>query len=141
MKAWSRLFSIFLVVFFVAQVSFQESLAVDVNPHDPKIAGTVNFNDMDVGAEYEGRLILELLQNEKTFARTEVINPRFPQAYLLGPKNTVVPGVPFKGEFSLAATLKDAKGTDIAKADYQNILAGSRGIILTLKKPQLPSAK
>lgn len=102
--------------------------------HDPKIAGTLKFEGSEVGGEVKGRIELVLMKNGKPFARTEVINPRFPQAYLLGPKNTIVPGVPFEGEFDLTASLHDSSGIKIAAAKFEGVLAGARDIMLQLKK-------
>lgn len=108
--------------------------AMGQSSHDPKIAGTLKFEGSEVGSEVKGRIELTLVKDGKPFARTEVLNPRFPQAYLLGPKNTIVAGVPFEGEFHLTAGLYDSRGIKIAAAKFEGVLAGARDIMLELKK-------
>ena len=134
MKTWTN-----LLLCLIALLSLNQAWAQ--GGFDPKIGGTLIYNDMKVGDDFSGRIELTLLKGGTPFAKTEVINPRFPQAYLIGPKNTVTPGMPFEGEFSLEATLKDLNGKKIASAQFTPVLAGARDIMLMLKKVATPTAR
>ena len=82
---------------------------------DTKIAGTLNYQKIEMGVEFSGRVELSLYRGEELMAKTELKNPRFPQAYLLGPKHTITPGIPFEGQFELRAILFSGDGKKIAE--------------------------
>ncbi len=131
MKTFSSFFFILTLICSIFSGSLE---ANNLAGADPKIAGTLTYAKMMPGDQFDGKVILELYQGDKLFAQTEILRPRFPQAYLVGPKNAVTPGVPFEGEFRLSARLVGDKGTKIAQASNAKVLAGARGIMLELSE-------
>lgn len=127
MKKISAIFYSLLLIFSLLSVTVS---ANDLTAGDPKIAGTLIFTQMKPGVQFEGKVELELYQNEKLFAQTEIQRPRFPQAYLVGPKNALTPGIPFQGEFKLVAKLVRENGSKVAEVENGKVLAGTRAIVL-----------
>lgn len=125
----------YCLIFVLSLGSFSAS-GNDLTAGDPKIAGTLTYNKMKPGDQFDGKVVLELYQGDELFAQTAILKPRFPQAYLIGPKNAVTPGVPFKGEFKLVAKLMQENGSKVAEAQRLKVLAGTRNIMLILSENQ-----
>jgi hypothetical protein len=74
---------------------------------DPKIGGTVKLSKEAEAKFKPGGVLFISARNPGAggppVAVTRVNNPRFPQAFVLGPKNVMIAGVPFEGPFEIKA--------------------------------------
>ncbi|GAB4024895.1 MAG: hypothetical protein Fur0010_28100 [Bdellovibrio sp.] len=68
----------------------------------------------------------------KLIAQTTIKKPSFPQLFLLGPKQTVVPGLPFEGPFQLEISFKEGDLEVTGKTDQKEIHNGDRKNIFYL---------
>ncbi len=127
---------LFYCLIFVLSLATQSVMGGPLTGTDPKIAGTISYIKMKPGAQFDGKVVLELYENDKLFAQTAILRPRFPQAFLIGPKNAVTPGIPFEGEFKLVAKLVQDNGKKVAEARQFKVLAGARNIMLILKESE-----
>lgn len=74
---------------------------------DPKVGGTVKLSKEAEAKFKPGGVLFISARNPGAggppVAVARVNNPRFPQAFVLGPKNVMIAGVPFEGPFEIKA--------------------------------------
>lgn len=114
---------------------------------DPKIAGTVHLKKTDMIKGQKIRQLKGMLfilvrkvgeSSGEPFAVAKVENPTFPQAFLVGPKNTSKAGAPFKGPFWVTFKFVPdddplGKGGRVAFIKGDGIKEGVRDIVVTIE--------
>ena len=112
--------------------------------NDGRVGGTVHMSD-NLKAKYHDKGVLFI--SVRPFGQTQgapiavfrIPNPKYPQAFVLGPKNAMIPGVAFQGPFtvfarhSLTGDATDAEALVASTPLDKKIEVGKRNVTLKFK--------
>ncbi len=126
-----------------AQATSQPAAAANAGSQAP-FSGLIKLDEKvdakSVGEKDVMFIMARRADNNQLIAVQRVSNIKFPQRYEMGPKNVMMPGIPFTGPFKVSARIdRDGdpmtKGVDDLYAGFQGTAdAGQNGVHLVLKK-------
>ncbi|MGB0454614.1 MAG: hypothetical protein ACPGJV_12975 [Bacteriovoracaceae bacterium] len=107
---------------------------------DPKIAGIIAPQTYENGKIVPGLLKVELYRFNKNqkpspVARFEYKDPRWPQAFSVGPKNLIDKSKPLRGEFRVKVIFQSSKGKEFTGQTSlnQKVLPGTKNLKIQIK--------